>query len=117
MRPALTISSSLRKMSSLSGSFSVTASTAKSTGARSVISCVVLIRARVSPTSDSGIAPFLACRSRFCRMVCKRLFELRLGNIVEHDLIAVLGEDVGDAVAHLPRAKHADCRDHVLFLL
>jgi len=67
--PSLTVASRLRKMSSLRGSCSVTASTAKSDWARSAMSWVTLSRPIVSATVVSGMAPFFACRSRFCRMV------------------------------------------------
>ena len=41
-----------------------------------------------------------------------RLFQLGSNNVEEHYLIPVLREHVGNAVAHLSRAKNADCRDH-----
>ncbi len=46
----------------------------------------------------------------------QRLFQLRIGDIVNEDLVCVLGENMGDAAPHLPCPENTDYLEHVILL-
>jgi hypothetical protein len=65
------------------------------------------MRCSAASFAPGGSLPFSTSRPRLFS-ICERALEDRGVEIAQHDGVAVLGEDLGDAVAHGPRPEDPD---------